>query len=67
MAQATYDIWVKGSPEKNELGDCKFLYMLLLAGTKTLQAFARHHTARLYEALGLISDHFLLQAPFLTG
>lgn len=25
MAQdaATYDIWVKGSPEKNELGDCK--------------------------------------------
>lgn len=25
MAQATYDIWVKGSPEKNELGDCKYL------------------------------------------
>ena len=25
MAQATYDIWVKGSPEKNELGDCKSL------------------------------------------
>ena len=23
MAQATYDIWVKGSPEKNELGDCE--------------------------------------------
>lgn len=24
MAQATYDIWVKGSPEKNELGDCEY-------------------------------------------
>ena len=23
QGQATYDIWVKGSPEKNELGDCK--------------------------------------------
>lgn len=28
MAQATYDIWVKGSPEKNELGDCEFLALV---------------------------------------
>lgn len=31
MAQATYDIWVKGSPEKNELGDCPFSHRMMLS------------------------------------
>jgi glutathione S-transferase len=31
MAQAaTYEIWVKGSPEKNELGDCPFSHRTML-------------------------------------
>jgi len=30
MAQATYDIWVKGSPEKNELGDCPFSHRMMM-------------------------------------
>ncbi len=33
MAQATYDIWVKGSPEKNELGDCECQVSCLLCRT----------------------------------
>lgn len=33
MAQATYDIWVKGSPEKNELGDCECQVSCLLCCT----------------------------------
>lgn len=33
MAQATYDIWVKGSPEKDELGDCEPSTHFLLCNT----------------------------------
>lgn len=39
MAQATYDIWVKGSPEKNELGDCRAYGSICNCTSDFLQLF----------------------------
>ena len=71
MAQATYDIWVKGSPEKNELGDCKLstASIVFTAHDTAPYTGARVTLVKPLTSLARQCDHrsaLLVQVPSLT-